>query len=446
MKSSAVVVALGIAAALLAVPAGAQEPDLGAAASVEASPPEAIAEYRLPPDRLEKAEALYRTSLRLFLVGTAYGIAVLVALLWLRASARFRDLAERASARRFVQALVFVPLLVLAIELLELPLGIYRQQLVRSYGLSVQGWGSWFWDWTKGQLIGIPIGTLVAWGLYAILRRSPRLWWLYGWLAALPLIVFMVWVYPVVVAPLFNRFEPLEATEPALVEDLERITQRGGLTIERSRMFLMKASEKVTTYNAYVTGIGSSKRVVVWDNTARDLARGETLFVFGHEQGHYVLHHIWIGVGAQIAGLLLALYLAHRSIDGAIARFGARWGVRSADDWASLPLLLLVLGLFSIAGQPVLATLQRHLEHEADTYGLEVIHGLVPDSEQAAASAFQKLGERGLAYPSPNPLHVFWTYSHPPIAERLAFALRYRPWDEGKPLRYLGGSNGEPRR
>jgi STE24 endopeptidase len=446
MRSIALCIALGIAIAGLTAVAGAQEPDLTAGAILEGSPPEALTEYRLPPDKLRQAEALYTTGLRLFLAGTVYGIAVLLAILWLRVSARFRDLAERASARRFTQALVFVPLLTLSIDVLALPLGIYRQQLVSSYGLSVQSWGSWFWDWTKGELIGLPVATLLVWGLYAILRRSPRLWWLYGWLAALPLIVLVVWIQPLVVAPLFNSFEPLEATQPALVDDLERITQRGGLTIERSRMFLMKASDKVTTYNAYVAGIGSSKRVVVWDNTARDLARGETLFVFGHEQGHYVLHHIWISVGLQAVGLLLALYLAYRVIDGAIARFGARWGVRSAGDWASLPVLLLVLSLFSIASRPALATLQRHLEHQADIYGLEAIHGLVPDSEQAAAGAFQKLGEKGLSYPSPYPLHVLWTYTHPPIAERLAFALRYRPWDGGQPLRYFPGSSLEPRR
>lgn len=437
MKAIALGIALGIAAACVPTYAGAQETDPTAGAIVETAPSGPVTEYRLPPDKLEKAEALYATGLRLFAVGTVYGIALLAAILWLRVSARFRDLAERASARRFVQALVFVPLLTLTADVLGLPLGLYRQNLQLAYGLSVQSWGSWWWDWTKGELIGIPVATLVVWGLYAILRRSPRRWWLYGWLAALPLILGVVWIQPVVVAPLFNTFEPLDAKQPALVDDLERITQRGGLTIERERMFEMKASEKVTTYNAYVTGIGSSKRVVVWDNTARDLSRGETLFIFGHEQGHYVLHHIWINVAVSAGGLLIALYLAHRAIDGAIARFGARWGVRSADDWASLPLLLLILTLFSTASRPILTTVSRTLEHEADRYGLEVIHGLVPDSEQAAAQAFQKLGEKGLTYPSPYRWHVFWTFSHPPIADRIAFALSYRPWDEGKPLRYF---------
>ena len=102
------------------------------------------------------------------------------------------------------------------------------------------------------------------------------------------------------------------------------------------------------------------------------------------------------------------------------------------DDFA-----LLIFTLFSTVSQPMASTFSRHLEHQADVYGLEVIHGLVPDSEQAAARAFQKLGEKGLAYPSPHPLHVLWTFDHPPIGERVAFALAYRPWDEGEPLSYF---------
>ena len=181
---------------------------------------------------------------------------------------------------------------------------------------------------------------------------------------------------------------------------------RGGLQIERSRMFEMQASDKVTTYNAYVTGIGASKRVVVWDNTSRDLTIPETLFVFGHEQGHYVLHHVWMQLGFLSSGLLLSLYLAHRFAAGVLARWGQRWGVRDLGDWASLPVHLLLLNVFSLVGQPVGAAFSRHLEHQADIYGLEVIHGLVPDSPQVAAHAFQKLGEKACRIPSESAVRV----------------------------------------
>ena len=396
-----------------------------------------LTEYQLSPDTLAKAEALYRTSTVMLVVGTLYGLGVLALLLTTRVAPRFRDLAERVSRRRVVQALVFAPLMLLTLDVLSLPVSLYGHHLQVQYGLSVQGWASWLWDWTKGELLGTALGTVMVWGLYAFLRRSPTRWWFYGWLTSIPVVLLLVFIGPIVIAPLFNTFTPLEARQPALVPELEKVMARGGLSIERARMFEMQASDKVTTYNAYVSGIGASKRVVVWDNTSRDLTIPETMFVFGHEQGHYVLQHIWLSLVFAIAGLLLQLYLAARLIGGVLARFGARWGVRGIDDWASLPALLLLLSVFSLAAQPVNAGVTRYFEHQADIYGLEAIHGLTPDSSQVAAHAFQKLGEKGLAYPRPHPLLVFWAFSHPPTHERLRFAATYAPWAEGRPGRYI---------
>jgi STE24 endopeptidase len=405
--------------------------------SEPASSAQVINEYSLPPDKLTKSKALYRTRVAMFLVGTLYGIAVLLAVLELGLARRFSDLAQRASARRFVQALIFAPALLLSVEVLSLPLAIYGHQLQLDYGLSVQGWGSWLWDWVKSQLVTVVIATFLIWGFYALLNRSPRLWWFHAWLAAIPVAVFLTFAYPILVDPLFNEFDSLEAKQPRLMEQIERVTRRGGLTIERSRMLEMRASDKVTTYNAYVTGIGASKRVVVWDNTARDLSIPETLFVFGHEQGHYVLQHIWKGFALSMVGLLIMLYLVYRLLGLLLARLGTRWQIRAPQDWASLPALLLLGTLLSAAGQPFAAAFSRYLEHQADIYGLEIIHGLVPDSSQAAASAFQKLGEKSLTYPRPHPLYVLWVYDHPALHERVEFAARYRPWEQGEPGRYV---------
>ena len=198
-------------------------------------------------------------------------------------------------------------------------------------------------------------------------------------------------------------------------------------------MFEMIASEKVTTYNAYVSGIGASKRVVVWDNTARELTIPQTLFVFGHEMGHYVLGHIWKRLAFLSVALLLVFWLAYRTIGWVLARWGERWAVRAVTDWASLPALLLVVSVFTFVVQPGILVFIRYQEHQADVYGLEVIHGLVPDSSQMAAQAFQKLGEKAFSYPAPNRFLVFWTYDHPDIASRVRFALAYRPWDRGEP-------------
>ncbi|HEY6599344.1 MAG TPA: hypothetical protein VIZ30_08525, partial [Pseudomonadales bacterium] len=152
-------------------------------ATAEAPP---ITEYRLPPDKLAQAEALYRTRTVMLVVGSLYGIAVLTIVLMLRVSARFRDVAERASRRHFVQAIIFAPLLLLTIDVLSLPLSIYGHHLQLAYGLSVQDWASWFFDWTKGEFIGTVITTLLVWVLYVFLRRSPARWWFHFWLVSIP--------------------------------------------------------------------------------------------------------------------------------------------------------------------------------------------------------------------------------------------------------------------
>jgi Zn-dependent protease with chaperone function len=210
------------------------------------------------------------------------------------------------------------------------------------------------------------------------------------------------------------------------------VLARGGVSIPDSRMYEMLASEKVTTYNAYVTGIGASKRVVVWDNTARELTIPQTLFVFGHEMGHYVLDHIWKLMAFLSVTLLLVFWLAYQTIGWVIARWGERWEVRDVTDWASLPALLMVVTVFSFVVQPAVNAFSRYIEHQADIYGLEVTHGLVADSSQVAAQSFQRLGEKAFSYPTPNRLLVWWTYDHPDIASRLRFALDHRPWDRGE--------------
>ncbi|HUO61249.1 MAG TPA: M48 family metallopeptidase [Candidatus Acidoferrales bacterium] len=396
-----------------------------------------ITEYTLPPDKMAKATALYHTGLVIFVSETIFGFVLLLAILYLRVAPRYRDIAERVSRNSFVQALVFVPLFVLTIDIISLPLAMYRHHLGLAYGLSVQGWASWFADHGKAELITLLVEIVAVWFLFFVIRRSPQRWWFYFWLVSIPFIVFVVFIAPVVIDPIFNKFEPLEKTQPQLVEPLQAVAHRGGLFLPNSRMFEMKASEKFTTYNAYVTGLGATKRIVVWDNTAKDMTIGETQFIFGHELGHYVLKHIPKGLTFAIAMMFVGFWLARKVTLAFVARWGARWGVRELGDYSAFPVLLLVLSIFSFVASPIDSAFSRHLEHDADIHGLEVIHGIVPNSPQVAADAFQKLGEKSLDYPHPNPIYVFWTYSHPDTASRLQFALHYRPWDEGKPNKFV---------
>src|SRR5262249_13558498 len=153
------------------------------------------------------------------------------------------------------------------------------------YGLSVQHWASWLRDWGLSTLLTVVFGTLVLSILYALMRHSPKRWWLWFWVLTLPAEIFVIFAVPVFIDPLFDHFEPLAKQNPALVEQLERVVKRGGMEIPPSRMYVMDASAKSTGVNAYVTGFGASKRVVVWDNTLKMISPDDVLFIYGHEQG-----------------------------------------------------------------------------------------------------------------------------------------------------------------
>jgi len=396
-----------------------------------------VTSYHLPPDKLAKATALYQIHVALYLFGMIFGIAVLWAILKLHIAPAFRDLAEHVSKNTFLQAAVFVSLFTLLIEIISLPIEIYRHHVSLVYGLSVQTWCSWAGDWLKSEGVSLAILIPAVFALFWIIRQSPRRWWLYFWLLTLPFIVLLVFVAPVILDPMFNQFEPLEKTQPQLVAAMEKVIRRAGLEIPPERMFEMKASAKVTTYNAYVTGLGATKRVVVWDNTARDMTIPQTLFIFGHESGHYVLNHIYKGLFFFAAMSLLGFWLGHKIVDAMLAHWGESWHVRGVSDLAALPALLLTLSLLNVIAEPVGNTFSRHLEHQADLYGLEVTHGVFPDNGEVAATSFQKLGDKGYDYPTPNPLLVFWSYSHPTISERIQFSLHYDPWDTAAGPKYV---------
>ena len=198
-------------------------------------------------------------------------------------------------------------------------------------------------------------------------------------------------------------------------------------------MFEMNASEKLKSLNAYVTGIGASKRVVVWDNTMQRLTNEQTLFVFGHEMGHYVLHHIPQLIAWIVALSFVFLYIGNRGTRWALQRRGPRWQIRGLEDWASFPVLLLCLSILIFIVTPIGNTLSRYYEHQADIYGLEVIHGIVPRPTDAAVAAFQTLGEVNLSDPKPSRLIELWLYNHPPLNKRIEFAQTYDPWSKGHP-------------
>ena len=405
--------------------------------SLSASPENGMLEYRPPPAEYARAKAYSNARYRHFFINNLYAFLVLLALLRWRIAPWLRNLAERVSARRPVQLLIFAPAILLMIGVLGLPSDIWDHRLERGFGLSAQTWASWSSDWITNQVVTLIVGTLLVGLLYAVIRHSPRRWWFYFWLSSIPLFLAAFFLKPLVVDPLFYTFRPLAGAHPALVHEIQKVTLRGRIEIPAERMFIMNASSKTTEMDAYVTGFGASKRVVVWDTMIWRATLPETLFVFGHEMGHYVLLHIPKEIACDDAIVLVLLFLGYRLMLSLLARWKTQWGIRDLGDWASFPMLFLLISLLAFLATPAFNAVSRHFEHEADRYGLEVIHGIVPDANQVAVGYFEKSGEVNLSDPDPNWFIKTWFYDHPTRPERVHFAATYNPWAQGKEPRYV---------
>ena len=418
-----------------ALPADAQQPPPPAAAPSSAAataPGGQVQGYTLTPGEEAKAIAYAHARHELYFLDVAYGILLLVLLLQLRIAPMYRDWAVQWTDSSFGQILIFTPLLLLTIDVLSLPIAIWEHRLALQYQQSIQDWGSWLMDWIKGEGVEFSVAILMVWILFGVIRKSPRKWWFWFWLAAVPLIILGAVVEPLIVEPLFFKFTPLAASEPLLAANIEQMTVRAGAPIPQSRIFEMNASTKLKELNAYVTGLGASKRVVVWDTTIHRMSPNEILFVTGHEMGHYVLGHVLRGILFACAVLLIFLNLAFRALQWMLARWGEAWAIRGPGDLAALPVLILLLSVFGFVFTPISNAFSRYLEHQADQYGLEVIHGLIPDAPVVAAHSFQILGEVDLEEPNPSTAVKFWFYNHPPLDERMRFAQSYDPWSEGR--------------
>jgi len=433
----------------------------------------------LTPERRAKAIAFSRAEYRLYFAAIALALMVYTFLWRSGFAAGLRDRVRRFSARRVLQTALFVAIFLIVVRALEFPLDYYWGfVLEHHYDLSTQGLGSWVADWAKDLGLTVVVALLLSWVFYWLVRRSPRRWWLYFWLASIPITLAFILVEPYIVEPLFYRFTPLEKTQPALTRRIEQMLEHAGLEIPRSRIYEMDASAKTRIVNAYVSGWGSSKRVVVWDTTLEKLNPDQTLLVVGHEAGHYVLHHIPKEFALDELIFLALFYVGFLAVNKVVAmschsepfavihseakdldpgaqgklreescpatrsqsevpRSARNDGIEGVADLASLPIVLLVLTVVVFLASPALNAISRHFEHQADQFGLEVAYGVVPDPNTADVQSFQVMAEEDLEDPDPSPFIRFWLYTHPSTEERIRFAATYKPWAEGKPLQLI---------
>lgn len=381
-----------------------------------------------------ETRAYANTKVVLAFVEPIFAVLVLAVFLFSGFSARIRDVARNMGHRRYVQVLVYFVLFSLILFAVSLPLAWYREfALEHQYGLSNQAFGDWLLDDLKelGFTIGI-FGVLPILSLgYRALQRHPRTWWL--WLAggAVPLILVGTFLTPLVYDPQFNHFDPLP--DSPLKQEILALASRAGVQAED--VYVVDKSAQTKKYNAYVTGFGSSARVVLWDTTLKGMDTDEILFVTAHELGHYRLNHVWEGIVFSCLLAFVAFFVASLVVRWAIRRFGEGWDIAELHDVATMPLFGIVFLILAVLVQPATAAFSRAVEHEADGFALELTH-----ANDAGARAFLKLGSQNRSNPEPSPFVRAVLYDHPPLAERIRFALDYRPWELGRPNRWYHGT------
>jgi STE24 endopeptidase len=380
------------------------------------------------PEPSELALQYHRSGNVLWTLGLALSLFIPGLLLFSGISARLRATAVRWGRRWYPSLAIYAVLFILITSLMAFPLA-YYEGFVRqhAYGLSNESFQSWAADWLKSvALSGVGLA-LVIWIPYLLLRRSPERWWLYAGLATLPLVTLLLVVSPAWIDPLFNDFRRLK--DPALEQRIITLAERAG--IPESRVYQVNKSVETKTVNAYVTGVAATKRIVLWDTILAKLEPDQIEFVVAHEIGHFVLHHVLASIVLATVLATVSFYVIHRVAGRLLLRFGPRFGFYRLSDPASLPLLVLLGTVVSLIVTPLVIAFRRHQEHEADRFALELTR-----NNRAAALAFVRIQEENLAVPRPGPLYMMWRASHPSLAERVEFANHYRPWDEGKPLRY----------
>ena len=386
--------------------------------------------YQLSPEKLRHAIAITKVRYILTIVGTLWGLLVV----WLILASRLATKIERWVAGQFhtrwIQGIFYFAIFIVITSLADLPLGLYSEHVERHFGVSVQSWGGWFVDQGKALGLGVFFGALILLFLNWLVKVSPRRYWVWSWLISLPLLAFVIVISPYI-ANIFVKSEPLELHHAALVTRLETLVARTGTSIPRDKMFLALQSEKSNGVNAYVAGIGGTKRMVIWDTTADRLPEDEIVFIFGHESGHYVLNHIPKEFALDVV-IFFALFLLTAKLgEWMFRKHGAKWGIERLDSRAGFTVLILGFSIVVTFLTPGMNAVSRYFEHQADIYGQEAIHTLVADPQKTAVASFNHLGELWLEDPNPNAFMKFWFGSHPSTADRANFAAHYDPWANG---------------
>jgi STE24 endopeptidase len=370
----------------------------------------------VPQDKREKSDAYFEGGYWLILWDYVVAASISILMLSSRISARLRDFSERLTRHKTMRVACYSIAYLLLVYVLSFPLNVY-ENFVREhqYGLATQGFLAWF----REQLVGLGIaligGTIFLIVLYAVFRRAPKTWSIWGTGVAVVFSFVLLFIAPVFIEPLFNTYKPLtkpEISEPILV--MARANQ-----IPVKQVFEVDASRQTTRVSANVSGILGTTRIALNDNLLKQCTVPEIRAVMAHEMGHYVLNH-----GAKLLTylgifILIGFALTRILFDAAVRCRGDKWGVRGIADPAGLPLLALIFSTLLFLATPLLNTAVRVTEREADAFGINTARE--PDGMAEVAlklGAYRKL--------NPTPLEEFIFYDHPSGRARIRMAMDWK--------------------
>jgi STE24 endopeptidase len=352
----------------------------------------------------------------LFFLSTPLEWLIYFLILLFGLSKAFKRWAENSAKYKLLQIAIYLFWLFLFAFIATFPISYLSYSVAKTYHISTQTFPSWmkeelidFWLNYGTWLIIVPV-------LYWLMKKSRKRWWLYGWLLSVPFTIFMMFLQPVVIDPLYNDFYPLKNKHL----ESEILSLANKAHIPAKHVFEVNMAEKTNAMNAYVTGIGSNARIVLWDTTLNRLNDQQILFIMAHEMCHYVEKHIYFGIAGYLLLSLIGLYLAYRIMNWAVERWGREFKIPDVRDIRSLPLFLMLLSMLMFAASPLTNLASRYEETRADSYAIEMTK-----NPEAAITSFQELTRSGLSQVNPPLLVKIFRYTHPSMLDRIAMLEEY---------------------
>ncbi|PLT33818.1 M48 family metallopeptidase [Bacillus sp. V5-8f] len=353
----------------------------------------------------------------LFFVSTPYEWLFYFLILLFGLSRMFEKWAVSVSKWRVLQAAIYLFWLSVLSYIVVFPFNYFSYTLGKKYNINTQDFASWMKDEIIDFWVSFGTMVIIVSVLYWLIRKSAKRWWLYAWLLSVPFSLFMMFVQPVLIDPLYNDFYPLKNKE--LEHKILELASKADIPADH--VYEVNMAEKTNSLNAYVTGIGSNSRIVLWDTTLNKLKDNEILFIMAHEMAHYVEKHIYIGIAIYLLLSLVGLRITAWMMGYIIQRWGKVLKIPSVESISSLPLFLLITAVLLFASEPLSNYVSRYQETRADRYAIE----MTKDSE-AAVSTFQELTRAGLSEVNPPALVKWFRYSHPTMLERISRLENYK--------------------